>query len=223
MRRRTFSEGMAILIGFWVLAEILFGFLRDPVADKYTGSVFVVTTNKEGIRVVTPLSAKMSLDVVDKGFIFDRRPGVSSDGVHIELTGGDLDILARYGIPAQMLKTDDSFKPYVDAFCGVKKMDAQRHASFFAGFTAGYQGFITSYPVAYHMTFMNMPGEKNCGNGHLGVIDFNTVQFALDGTSSHGFIVATLTRDSHISFFQRMIMKLRFDPSTMKTTLGNAV
>lgn len=208
---------------FWIFAEILFGFYRDPVADSYTGSVFVVTTNKEGGQVVTPLQAKMSLDVVDKGVIYDRRPGVSSDGVRIQLTGGDLDILARYGIPAQMLKTDDTYKPYADAFCDIKKVDARKNSPFFAGFKAGYDGWVTSYPMAYHMTFMNMPGDKNCGAGHLGVIDFNTVQFALDGTSAHGFIVATLTRDSHISFIQRMIMKFRFDPTTIKPTFGDAV
>lgn len=223
MRRRTFSEGMALLIAFWVLAEILFGFLRDPVADLYTGSVYVVTSNKDGGKVVTPLGAKMTLDVVDKGFIFDRRPGVNSDGVSIQLTGADLDILARYGIPAELLKTDDTFRPYVDSFCDVKKVDARKNASFFAGFKAGYDGWVTEYPMAYHMTFMNMPGSKNCGSGHLGVIDFNTVQFALDGTSSHGFIVATLTRDSHISFIQRMIMKFMFDPTTIKPTFGDAV
>ena len=223
MRRRTFSEGMALLIVFWVLAEILFGFLRDPIADSYTGSVYVVTQNKEGGQVVTPLQAKMSLDVIDKGLVYDRRPGVTSDGVRILLTGADLDILARYGIPAQMLKTDDAFRPYADAFCDVKKVDARRNASFFAGYKAGYDGWATDYAMAYHMTFMNMPGDKNCGAGHLGVIDFNTVQFALDGTSTHGFIVATLTRDSHISFIQRMIMKLRFDPSKDKPKFGNAV
>lgn len=222
MRRKTFSEGLALLIAFWVLAEILFGFVRDPVADTYRGNVYVVT-NKNGVQVVTPLKAKMKLDVVDKGYVYDRRPGVTSDGVRVEFTGGDLDILARYGIPAAMLNTDGSYKPFDEAFCDVKSIDARNNASFFAGYNAGYSGFITSYGLAYHMTFMNMPGEKNCGAGHLGVIDFDIVQFALDKTSPHGFIVATLERDSHISFVQRMIMRLRFDPSEPKATFGHGV
>lgn len=222
MRRRTFSQGLALMIAFWVLAEILFGFIRDPIADTYRGGVYVVT-NKNGVQVVTPLQAEMKLDVIDRGYVYDRRPGVTSDGVRIELTGGDLDILARYGIPAQMLKTDDTYKPYADAFCDVKSVDARSNAPFFAGFKAGYSGFKTTYGLAYHMTFANRADEKNCGSGHLGIIDFDIVQFALDKTSPHGYIMATLQRDSHISFVQRMIMWFRFDPTKVKPTFGNAV
>lgn len=222
MRRRTFSEGVALLIVFWVLAEILFGFVRDPIADTYTGKVFVVTSSATGTQVITPLQAQMKLDVVDKGFVYDRRPGVHRDGVRIQLTGGDLDILARYGIPAEMINADGSHRPFAKSFCEVKSVDARRQASFFAGYKIGYDGWVTSYPMAYHLSFWNLPGELNCGSGHLGIVDFNTVQFALDKTSTHGFIVATLTRDSHISFIQRMIMRLRFDPRDMKATFGPA-
>lgn len=222
MRRRTFSEGVAILVAFWVLAEVMYGFLRDPIADTYTGEVFVVT-NKDGRQLVTPLQAKLKLDVVDKGYIYDRRPGVFADGVRAEFTGGDLEILSRYGIAAPMINAEGASRPYADAFCEVKKVDARKNASFFAGLKSGYDGYQTDYAAAFHLTFLNMPGQMNCGTGHIGVIDFNTIQYAIDGTSQHGFIVATLTRDSHISFFQRMIMKMRFSRSDIKTTYGSAV
>jgi hypothetical protein len=213
---------MALLIVFWIAAELLFPFVRDPIADTYRGDVFVVTS-KNGQQVVTPLQAKLKLDVVDKGYIFDRRPGVTSDGVRLEFSGGDLDILARYGIPTQMINPNGEFRPFAQAFCATKPAVVEKFAPFFAGSKAGYEGYLTNYANAFHLTFMNMPGDMNCGSGHLGIIDFDNVQFALDKTSPHGYIVANLTRDSHISFVQRMIMKLRFDRQTMKTTFGNAL
>ncbi|MBI6882485.1 hypothetical protein [Pseudomonas putida] len=221
MRRRTFAEGVAVLIPFWILAEIFFAFVRDPLADTYTGSVYAVTRNDKGVQVVTPLKAKLKLDVVDTGVIYDRRPGVSHDGLRIEFTGADLGVLSRLGIPNQMLTPDGVKKAFAEPYCQASKMKSEKLASFFAGFNNDYDGGYTSYGKAFHMTFRSDAGGMNCGSAHLGVIDFNNVQFALDNLSPSGYVFANLTRDSHISFVQRMIMKFRFDRDNIKTIFAD--
>lgn len=221
MRRRSFSEGMAVLIAFWVIAEIIFGIVRDPVADTYTGNVYVVT-NQNGHLVNTPLKAKLKLDVVDKGYVYDRRPGIYGDGVRMEFTGGDLEILQRYGVPAEMINGDSRQMTYAEAFCQVNKVSVEKLAPFFGGYMSDYQGGQTSYAAAFHLNFGKpQPGVMNCGKVHLGVVDFDTMQFAMDDLNPNGYIFANLNRDSHISPFQKMIMMFRFDRRTMSTDFGH--
>lgn len=221
LRVTRFSRALSILVIYWVCAEILFGFFRDPIADTYTGNVYLVT-NQNGHLVNTPLKAKLKLDVVDQGYVYDRRPGVYGDGVRIEFTGGDLDILQRYGVPAEMINGDNRQMTFAEAYCQVNRVGVEKLASFFGGYLTDYRGGQTSYAAAFHLDFGKpQPGVMNCGKVHLGVVDFGTMHFAMDDLNPSGYIFTNLNRDSHISPLQKMIMMFRFDRRTMSTDFGH--
>jgi hypothetical protein len=212
---------MAFLVIYWICAEIILGFARDPIADTYTGNVYLVTS-KNGSLINTKLKAKLKLDVVDNGHVFDRRPGISGDGVRLEFTGGDLDILKSYGVPAEMINGDERDMTFSESFCQVNKIGVEKRGAFFGSTLTDYSGGQSSYAATFHMGFGKpMPGEMGCGKMHLGVVDFKTVQLAMDDLHPSGYILANLTRDSHISIVQRLIMSARFDRDTMITDFGH--
>ncbi|MCY1455387.1 hypothetical protein D9M71_725190 [compost metagenome] len=56
----------------------------------------------------------------------------------------------------------------------------------------------------------------------LGVVDFSRVHFAIGNPDSKYFLFAELKRDSHINWYQRLIMWLRFDKNEMEVkSFGN--
>lgn len=181
-----------------------------------------LVTNQNGRLVNTPLKAELKLDVVDSGYVYDRRPGVTGDGVRMEFTGEDLEILKRYGVPSEMINGDNRQMTFAEAFCQVNNVGAKKLASFFGGDQSDYGGGFTNYAAVFHLDFGKpLPGNMNCGKVHLGVLDFKNMQFAMDDLNPTGYIFARLTRDGHISLGQRMIIKFRFDRRTMLTDFGS--
>ncbi|MDP9653504.1 UNVERIFIED_ORG: hypothetical protein J2W87_001413 [Pseudomonas putida] len=215
--QKTFTKGLILIIVFLVLAELYYAFYRDPLADTYTGDVYLVTV-KDGRQVNTPLGAKLKLDVVETGYVYDRRPGVSGSGVRMEFSGENLDVLRKLGVPAPMINHDGRMIPFGDAYCRTSQVTHQAHADLFGGHQENYKGVEFDYAQAFNLKFQ---GETlNCGEVHLGVLNFDELQFAMDEINPKGYIFADLKRDSHISWFQRTIMALRFDRRTVQATFG---
>jgi hypothetical protein len=221
IKETKFSNAIKFLVVYWICAEGILGFVRDPIADTYTGNVYLVT-NKDGHTYNTPLKAKLKLDVVDNGYVFDRRPGVTGDGIRMEFTGDDLEVLKRYGIPAEMINGDGRDMAFAESFCQISKVGVEKYGNYFGGSLGDYTLSRASYAAAFHLGFGKpQPGVINCGKAHLGVLDFNKLQFAMDDLNPDGYIFADLRRDSHISFVQRMVMSARFDSRTIITDFGH--
>lgn len=222
MRKRTFAEGVTFLIGFWVLAEVLFGFLRDPIADTYTGEVYVATTDDRGRTVQHPIKVTMKLDVVDRGLVYDRRPDVLFDGFRVEFSGEDVAKLRSIGVPEKFLRSGDEKSRFAERFCQVSRVTPDKAATFFGNYPKDYSGGYTDYAAAFHLRFTK--GDTPiCKKMHLGVVDFDRVQFAMDDFNKKWFVIGDLERDSHLSPLQWLIMKLRFDRDGIKTTYGDHV
>lgn len=220
MRSRSFTEGLVLVLIFVVCVELFYGFYRDPLADTYTGDVYLVTV-KDGRQVNTPLGAKLKLDVVETGYVYDRRPGVSGSGVRMEFSGENLDVLRKLGVSAPMINHDGRMIPFGDAYCRTSGVTHQADADLFGGHQENYKGIEFDYARAFNLKFTKGSGsDLNCGAVHLGVLNFNELQFAMDEINPKGYIFADLKRDSHISWFQRTIMALRFDRNTVQATFG---
>ena len=46
MKARTFGQAFGGLVVFWVIMEIIFGFVRNPLDDRWVGKVELVTISK---------------------------------------------------------------------------------------------------------------------------------------------------------------------------------
>lgn len=214
-----FSSFVTFLVIYWICAEILFGFFRDPLADTYTGNVYVVT-QKNGMKYTKPLRVNLKLDIVDAGHIYDRRPGVNNDVVRMEFTGPDVALLTKYGVPAQMLNSDGRKIPFEEPVCSVTTVKTEQRGPLFG--STEYRGGYTNYAVTFHLSFGTpLPGKMDCGKIHLGVLNFNHLQFAMDELNPNAYIYTDMKRDSHISLFQRLIMKYRFDRNKPETGFGS--
>lgn len=221
-RNRTFSESFALLLAFWFFAEILFAFFRDPIADTYTGNVYLATTDQKGRVAQHPLKVTMKLDVVDRGLVYDRRPDVLFDGFRVEFAGDDVPKLRSIGMPEMFLRKGNERSRFADRFCQVSHVTPDKGALFFGGYPKDYMGGHTDYAAAFHLRF-SKGDTPNCKKMHLGVIDFDRVQFAMDDINKKWFIIGDLHRDSHLSPMQWLIMWLRFDRNGIKTTYGDQV
>jgi hypothetical protein len=219
MRRKSFAQGLVWLMIFWGVAELFYGFTRDPLADTYTGDVYLVTV-RNGKQVNTALDAKLKLDVVKSGRVYDRRgPDVYGHGVRMEFTGKNLDVLRKIGVSPEMINQDGRHIPFGDAFCGVSKVTHMANGKLFGGNQENYTGEEFDYAETFNLEFSSAY-NLNCGKVHLGVLTFNELQLAMDEINPNGYIFADLKRDSHISPIQRWIMSMRFSRDDVETTFG---
>jgi hypothetical protein len=218
MKRRSFTEGLVLVGIFVLLAELFYGFYRDTLPDTYTGDVYLVTV-KDGRQVNTPLGAKLKLDVVETGYVYDRRIGVDGSGVRMEFSGENLDVLRKLGVSPQMINHDGREIPFADAYCRTSGVTYQTHAGLFGGHQEYYKGVEFDYAKAFNLKFGKGESLK-CGVVHLGVLNFDELQFAMDELNPKGYIFADLKRESHISWFQRTIMALRFSRNNVQVTFG---
>jgi hypothetical protein len=222
MRSISFTEGVVLVFLFVVAAELFYAFNRDPLPDTYTGNVYLVTV-KDGRQVNTPLGAKLKLDVVERGYVYDRRPGVEGSGVRMEFSGENLDVLRKLGVSPEMINNDGRHIPFADAYCRSQEVTHKKNADLFGGHQADYKGVEFDYGQAFNLKFTKGPSATlNCGAVHLGVLNFNELQFAMDELNPKGYIFADLKRESHISLFQRTIMAWRFNRNNMQTTFGGS-
>lgn len=193
MRFQTFGAAFGALVVFWLIAEVVFGFWRSPVADRWVGEVYLEDSVK---RTHTPIDAKLDLDIVNLGNVFDRRPvGNSGSGYHISFSGKDVETLRKIGVPARFIA--EKGENYERSFCSIKE--------------------YTSFPSKIEKLTFGVVGDSQF-TGHCpdSIIDFYEPEFGVPRFDSMRFtlgfagkynVFAKLRRETHISFIQRYIMK----------------
>lgn len=199
IKKRTFKQAAVILITFWVLADIVLGFVRNPLDDQFKGSVGIINGNK-----IEHIDATMTLDMLEKGFTINRRPGIYETGAHLTFEGKDSQTLLALGLPSNFVESDERWQ-YKQGFCqltGIKSSSSSnglnpqdRHIQ---------RGVLT----------FNSKGE-GCMAFNVAITDFDHVEFT-NYTPGYSFdyknvVYANLERDSRLGFIQRTIMRMRFD------------
>ncbi|MHD0644220.1 hypothetical protein ACYPKM_01120 [Pseudomonas aeruginosa] len=107
-RFKSFRSALICLAIFVLIFEVMFGFLRTPVADHYVGEVYLAS-NVPGrsIPQLTKLDATLDLDVLDKGVVYGRIPRIYDDGLRIVFSGPDAAKLKAAGIPERFIATEE--------------------------------------------------------------------------------------------------------------------
>lgn len=206
LRRKTFAKFFAFMCVFWVVGEVFLGYNRTLMADTFTGNVYLYTQNN-GAKLLTPLHAEIKVDIIDKGFIYDRVNDISKSGLRIKFTG-DTTVLKQYGIDPGMMMEDSQ-----GGLCEIRKSDSGvQQPLFLAGMKTEHVAWETNYKSAHHLTFYKIQKDDvDCKTIHLGILNSKSIQIVLDNLNGQGMVFADLDRDSHIPFIQRMVMKLRSD------------
>lgn len=205
--RRTFAQAMGFFCVFWLIGEIFLGYNRTLMADTFTGNVYLYTQHN-GSRQLTPINAKIKVDIIDSGYINDRVNGISESGLRIRFTG-DTTVLKQYGIDPGMMKEESQ-----GGLCEIKKSNSRtQEPLFFAGMKTENMAWKTRYASAHHLTFLKiLEDDVDCKSIHLGILNSSSIQIVFDKLNGQGMLFADLKRDSHIPFIQRMVMSLRSNP-----------
>lgn len=207
--KRTFAEALALLLVFWFFGEIFLGFNRTTMADTFTGDVYFVTM-RNGKKVMESTGAKVRVDLVESGYIYDKVRGMSGSGLRINFSG-NTSVLKRFGIDQGLMQEDGS-----GGICEVKTSDSRINGSFFDSGANPHTSYLAyyNYAMAHHMTFFE--GDIDCKTIHVGIVSSHFIHVAFDGLNAKGFVFASLSRDSHLPFIQRIIMMFRSDPDGVK-------
>ncbi|WP_408601898.1 hypothetical protein [Pseudomonas sp. PLMAX] len=199
MKIRKFSSAAAILVTVWVLTDIVLGFVRNPLDDQFTGNVGIINGNK-----IAQVDATMTLDMLEKGFTINRRPGIYNTGVRLSFEGKDAQTLTALGLPNQFVPNEDSWK-YEQGFCqlsGIKTEGAS-------------PGITPEHPRMNYGRFTFTSSTEGCMPFIVAMTDFDHIEFS---TYQRGYlfdrknvIYGSLERDSRVSLIQRTIMRMRFN------------
>jgi hypothetical protein len=205
MKARTFGQAFGGLVVFWVLMDIIFGFVRNPLDDRWVGKVELVTISK-----VKPLDATMTLEMLDPGFVMSRRPDVDRPGVRITYEGPDAHVLRKMNIKPELFASPDRWK-FSQGYCNfhIEKKLAWQGTSYLGG------------PEVHMYAMRYQTGPKDpCETFELGVVDFNHLdfkilrqgegQYSMNGINLKDMVHVSLERDSRVSLIQRMVMRMRF-------------
>ena len=204
-RSIPFPRAAGILLTFWVVMEVIFGLVRNPLADRWTGSVELVTLSK-----TKKLDATMTFEMVDPGFLMDRRPDVRTPGIRITYDGPDADILRKMKISEELFAKPDRWK-FTDGFCKlhIENKNGWQYSSYLGGPSLHM----------YALRYMTQPKDP-CDTFELGVVDFGDLdfkiirpgqgQYSLSGENLKDVVHVSLERDSRVSFIQRIVMRMRF-------------
>lgn len=202
--RRTFAQAMGFFCVFWLIGEIFLGYNRTPMADTFKGNVYFYTV-KNGAKILQPTGAQVRVDLIDQGYIYDRVRGLSQSGLRINFSG-NTELLQKYGIDPKLMRQDGE-----GGICQTKQTQSYPEASFFVtGVKPEHLRWNYRYVAAHHMTFYKTVDEDaDCKKIHVGIVTAKNIHVAFDGLNANGFIFASLERDSHISFIQRLVMMIR--------------
>lgn len=199
MKLRKFGSAVAILIAFWVLSDIVLGFVRNPLDDQFTGSVGIINGSK-----IANVDATMTLDMLEKGFTINRRPGIYNTGVRLTFEGKDAATLTALGLPNKFVENEDSWQ-YKQGFCELNGVKTD---------SAG-AGLNPENRKMHHGELTFTSSTEGCMPFIVALTDFDHIEFA---TYQRGYefdrknvVYASLERDSRVSFIQRTIMRMRFD------------
>lgn len=199
MKVRKFGSAAAILIAFWVLSDIVLGFVRNPLDDQFTGSVGIINGNK-----IAQVDATMTLDMLEKGFTINRRPDIYNTGVRLSFEGKDAQALTTLGLPNEFVPNEDSWQ-YEKGFCQLSGVKTEG---------AG-PGITPEHPRMNHALLTFTSSTEGCMPFVVALTDFDHIEFS---TYQRGYlfdrknvIYGSLERDSRVSFIQRTIMRMRFN------------
>lgn len=204
--RRTFAQAMGFFCVFWLIGEIFLGYNRTLMADTFKGNVYFYTL-KNGVKILEPTGAQVRVDLIDQGYIYDRVRGISRSGLRIKFSG-NTDILKKYGIDQKFMSDDEG------GICEPVHTDSYDGGQFFvSGVKPEHLTFNFRYVARHHMSFSKPTNNDiNCKQIHVGIVNSVNIHVAFDGLNAGGLVFASLERDSHISFIQRMVMMLRSNP-----------
>jgi hypothetical protein len=197
---RSMAFSFSTMIGFLLLSsifgEVVSGYYRDPLADNYTGSVYLIDKDKKEI----PIDAKVKLDLIDPGYIYDKKPGVRTRSWHIEFSGKDLPMLKSLGIDEKLFEGNVDAEGYGSFVCSAGKGTSQHYVPSFLG------GAILLISNNYKGT------EEHCPKSMwFGLDSFNKGQFAISDISKKYLVAARIERDTRFAWFQRSIMESRYE------------
>ena len=197
---------MGFFCVFWLIGEIFLGYNRTPMADTFKGNVYFYTL-KNDVKILEPTGAQVRVDLIDQGYIYDRVRGISRSGLRIKFSG-NTDILKKYGIDQKFMSDDEG------GICEPVHTDSYDGGQFFvSGVKPEHLTFNFRYVARHHMSFSKPTNNDiNCKQIHVGIVNSVNIHVAFDGLNAGGLVFASLERDSHISFIQRMVMMLRSNP-----------
>lgn len=199
IKKRTFKQAASVLVGFWVIAEVVLGFVRNPLDDQFTGSVGIINGSK-----IANVDATMTLDMLEKGFTINKRPEIYNTGVRLTFDGKDVATLTSLGLPNQFVENQDRWQ-YQQGFCELNGVKTEG-----AGPSANPEKPSMQRGV---LTFTS--SSEGCMPFVVAITDFDHIEFS---TYQRGYsferknvVYASLERDSRLSLIQRTIMRMRFD------------
>jgi hypothetical protein len=194
---RKFSSAAAILVAFWVLSDIVFGFVRNPLDDQFTGSVGIVNR-----LTIEHIDATMTLDMLEKGFMINTRPDIYNTGVRLTFDGKDAATLTAMGLPNNFVESEDRWK-YHQGFCELNGVRTNPQSN-----GLNPENWHTQRAL---LTFTS--SGEGCMAFNVAITDFDHIEFSTyqPGLVSKNVVYASLERDSRLSLIQRTIMRMRFD------------
>ncbi|MNP33274.1 hypothetical protein D3C76_1265030 [compost metagenome] len=199
IKTRTFKQAAAVIVGFWVIAEVVMGFIRNPIDDTFTGTVAIINGAK-----ATPVDSTMTLDMLDSGFLINKRPGIYETGARLTFDGKGVSTLTTLGLPNNFVEEKDRWQ-YQQGFCQLTGVKTDSMSNGLNPENLHIQRGI--------LTFTSR-GE-GCMAFNVAITDFDHIEFS---TYQRGYsferknvVYASLERDSRLSFIQRTIMRMRFE------------
>lgn len=204
-RFKNFRAALMLLAVIWLIAEVLFGYIRTPVADHYVGDVSM-GFNVNGYPHTTPINAHLELDVMDKGVVYGRVPNAQEDGFRIVFSGPDVEKLKAAGIPERYTKVD-GYPAFSRSYCSIDQGARKYNAARSNDINAGDMIYVDRTQNGKLVPLDNPANE--CTGMTLKFLGYNTVEFIIDGFNKNVVVKADLRRDTNRSLIQAMIMKTR--------------
>ncbi|MDD2005073.1 hypothetical protein [Pseudomonas putida] len=199
IKKRTFKQAALVVVGFWIVAEVVLGFVRNPIDDTFTGSVAIINGSK-----ATPIQAMMTLDMLEEGFTINKRPGIYNSGARFTFDGKDVPTLNAVGIQKNFVESEGRWQ-YQEGFCELMAVKTDPMSN-----GLNPENLHTQRGV---LTFTSR--GQGCMAFNVAITDFDHIEFS---TYQRGYsferknvVYASLERDSRLSFIQRTIMRMRFD------------
>lgn len=201
------SGPFSTLIVFFVITGLIGSFfvlpnIRLTVADKWSGEVSLVDANGK----MYPMDVQLSLDFVDPGKVVDYRPGMHQETLLLKFSGNDVEKLRASGVSDSLFESKLSNTILGQKACAIKK----------ASVVSDAQGFLSI--AAHNVRRYSFVTEDVDGGSagdcpasmHLGVVDFDNAEFAINNLGGKYWIYAKLKRDSRWGWIERFMAESDF-------------
>lgn len=204
--RYPFAKLVAILligtaIAFWFAPNS-----RTVIADDFKGQVYIADSRGK----LTPIDVQLNLKVYDPGYIHDRKPGVNNASLRMEFSGSGVDKLKALGINDNFIEgRHDDRTFYPNQLCEINKAVAVKDKR-------SYDSSLSFFEKSYLLnTIDNVAGgysnDLGCPkNMHIGIFDFDNVQFAINGPTDDRYLVANLKRDTRWGMIEKARLSADF-------------